>query len=132
MVGVAIEDGFTVAGGFDGDGFVGGAFECEVKGTVEGGGEGVYVVEALGAVEAGMDEDGGAGFRFLFPNHAPIAEAGALVGFEDAGEGGFLAIALVVWGIHVENAAGGGGLGFGASADFDGLGGLAGGAVWAR
>jgi hypothetical protein len=44
VVGVSIEDGFTVAGGFDSDGLVGGAFECEVKGTVEGGGEGIDVV----------------------------------------------------------------------------------------
>jgi len=40
VVGVAIENGFTVAGGFDGDGLVGGALECEVKGAVEGAARG--------------------------------------------------------------------------------------------
>ena len=79
-----------------------------------------------------MDEDCVAGFRFAFPNHTPIAQAGAVVGFQDSRKGGLLAIALVVGGIHVESAAGGGGLGFGAGSDLDGLGGLAGGAVWAR
>jgi len=79
-----------------------------------------------------VHEYGVAGLRFVFPHNAPIAEAGAVVGFEDACESGFLAIALVVRGIHVEGAAGGGGLGFGPGADFDGLGGLAGGAVGVR
>ena len=67
---------------------------------------GVDVIEAFGAVEAGVDQDGVAGLRSAFPDNAPIAEAGAVVGLEDAGEAGFLAIALVVGGINVEGAAG--------------------------
>ena len=107
-------------------------FRVRDKVAGEGRGQRVDVVQAIGAVQAGMDQDGVAGLCAFLPNHAPIAEAGAVVGVQDAGEVSAPGGALVVGGIHVESTAGGGGLGFGAGSDLDGLGGLAGGAVWAR
>ena len=69
------------------------------------------------------------GLRAALPNDAPIAEPGAVVGLEDAGEAGLDSLAFVIGRVDVEGAAFVGRLGFGAGCDLDGVGGLAGGAV---
>ena len=129
MVVVAIEDHFAVAGGLDGDGLFGRAFERQRHGAVKGRHHGIDVVEAFGAVEAGVDEQRIAGLGAALPDDGPVAEAGAVVGLQDTGEGGLLAGAEVVGRVDVQGAAALVGLGFGAGADLDELRGLAGDAV---
>lgn len=89
----------------------------------------VDIVEALGFVEAGVEEDGVTGLGAALPNDAPIAEAGTVVGLQDAGEVGLDFRAFELGGVDVKDAAAGEGLGFGAGFDFDGVGCLAVGAV---
>ena len=129
MVAVAIEDHFSVAGGLDGDGLFGGAFERQRHGAVKGRHHGVDIVEAFGPVEAGVDEQGIAGLGAALPHDGPVAEAGAVVGLQDAGEGRLLPRAEVVGRVDVQGAAARVGLGLSAGADLDDLRGLAGDAV---
>ena len=129
VVARAVEDDFAVTGGFDGDGFFGCGLDREPIRSVERRHHRVDVVETVIAVEAGMDEDRVARLNAPLPDDVPIAEPGAVVGLEQAGEVGFLPRALVIGRIDVADASVRVGPRLGSGGDADGLGRWAAGAV---
>ena len=101
----AVEDDFAVAGRLDGDRLLRRAFERQGHGAVEGRHQRIDVVQAIGFVESGVDQDRIARPGSPFPNDAPVAQSGAVIGLQQAGETRFMSLALVVGRIDVERAA---------------------------
>ena len=75
-------------------GFSGVPFSGEDVGAVEGRAQRIDIVQAVGLVQAGVDQDDVAGLRFALVDLVPVAEAGAVVRGLQAGEGGLLLLAL--------------------------------------
>ena len=69
-------------------GFSGVPFSVSDIDAVEGRHHRVDVVQPLGFVEAGVDQDRVARLSPALPDDAPVAEAGAVVGLQEAGEAG--------------------------------------------
>ena len=62
----------------------------------------VHVVQPLGLVESGMHQDRIARLCPPFPDNTPVAQPRAVVCLQEAGEAGFLARALIVWGVNMQ------------------------------
>ena len=129
MAAGAIEDDLAVAGGGDGDRPLARALERQRHRPVEWRHLGIHVVEPLGPVEAGVQDDRVAGLRPALPDDAPVPEPGAVVRLEQAGEARFLLRALMVGWIDVERPAGLRSLRLGARAHACGLARLSGDAI---
>ena len=104
VVAGAIEDHLTVASGDDRDGTIGGGLQRQRERAVEWRHLRIDVVRSLGTVQPGVHHDPVAGLRRPLPDHAPVAEAGPVVGLQQAGETGLLAWPLVVGRVDVQGA----------------------------
>ena len=105
MVPGAIEDDLAVPGGGNRDRSIERSFEGQRHRAIERRHLRVDVVEPLRPIQADVHENDVSWLRATLPHDAPVAEPGAVVGLEQAGEAGFLTWPLIVGRIHVEGAA---------------------------
>ena len=105
VVAGAVEDHLAIAGGHDRDRPIGGAVERQAERPVERRHLRIDVVQPLRPVQSGVHDDGVAGLRRPLVHDAPVAEPGAVVGVQQAGEAGLLFRPLVIGRIDVERAA---------------------------
>ena len=121
VVARAIEDDLTVAGGLDRDRLLDRTLDGEPVGAVERRHHRVNIVEALVAVQPGVDEDGVAGLHGALPHDVPVAESGPVVGLQQAAEIRLQLLALVIRGVDVQRLSAGIRLRLSARGDADGL-----------
>ena len=116
----AVENDLAVARGFDRDRLFGGALQGQIECAIEGRSQRIDVIEAFRPVQAGVNQQRIARLRLPLPNDAPVAEPGAVIGFQNAGECRFLARAFMLGRVNVQRAPAGIGLRFRTCAQLQG------------
>ncbi len=129
VVARTIEDDLPVAGGFDGDGFLGFCLQRQPVGAVERRHHRIDVVKTVVAVDTSMDQDCVARLHAALPDDIPVAQASTVVGLKQAGEVGCLLLALVIWRVDMQGVSTVVRLRLGARGNPDGMVGVALGAV---
>ena len=126
VVAGSVEHDIAIAGGANRDRSLWRRLDGEPVRAVERRHHRIDVVQPVVPVKAGVHQDGVAGLHGAFPHDAPVAEAGSVVGLQQAREVGLQLLALVIRGIDVPDLPSFERLRLGPGRDADGLDGLAG------